>query len=224
MNDNISKSRRTRGPARLITGLLLGFVGLILVAVGGYGLSLANGNGGYIDIGNAAFHGTGYAVTTDGYDWATAGLAGAGYDTVRVQVAADTAHSIFIGLARADAAHHYLTGVAYSTATEAGNKRIAYTDHQGSAPTTDPAQAGIWLASATGDGTQTFQFNAHANQGDLVLVAMNADGTPAVNGTIRTAATAPGLNGIAAGVLAAGLLAIAGGALVIFLRRRPAHA
>lgn len=223
--DTVSRdivSRRRRGPARLISGLVVGFVGLALAAVGGFGLAMANGNNGYVDLGDASYHGNGYAVITDGYNWANANLAGAGYDTVRVQVTADTANPIFIGVARADAVQHYLTGVAYSTATSAGNRQIAYTDHQGNAPTTPPAHAGMWLASATGSGTQTFQFNAHAAAGNLVLVAMNADGTPTVAGTIRTAATMPSLTGISAGVLAAGVLAIAGG-VVLLIRRRPAH-
>ncbi|HJP75788.1 MAG TPA: hypothetical protein VJ914_16085 [Pseudonocardiaceae bacterium] len=209
---------------RLILAVTLGVVGLIAAAVGGFGLSLANGgNGdnGYVSLGNARFQGSGYAVTTDGYDWSTANLAGAGYGTVRVQVTAADPKPIFIGVARADAIQHYLTDVAYSTAAPGANKKIAYTDHQGNAPTTPPAHAGVWLASATGSGTQTFQFDVHANPGNLVLVAMNADGTPVVGGTITTAATAPGLTGIGAGVLAAGVLAIAGG-VVLFLRRRAA--
>jgi hypothetical protein len=220
INTENSRSRGKRGPARLIWGLILGFTGAIVAAVGGFGLSLAAGNNGYVDLGNAAFHGNGYAVVTDGYDWANANLAGADYDTVRVQVTSTGAAPVFVGLAKADDANRYLSGVAYTTASEAGNKRIAYTDHQGNAPITPPARAGVWLASATGSGTQTFQFDAHATTGDLVLVAMNADGTQAVSGTVRTAATAPALTGISAGVLAVGVLAVVGGVLLIVRHRR----
>lgn len=206
---------------RLILAVTLGLVGLIAAAIGGFGLSLVNGDNGYVSLGNARFQGSGYAVTTDGYNWSTANLASARYGTVRVQVTGAGPKPIFIGLARGDAVQHYLTDVAYSTATPGANKKIAYTDHQGDAPTAPPAHAGVWLASATGSGTQTFQFDPHANPGNLVLVAMNADGTPVVGGTITTAATAPGLTGIVAGVLAAGVVATAGG-VVLFLRRRAA--
>lgn len=223
MNGNTStensRSRRKRGPARLIMGLALGLVGLVLAAVGGFGLALATGNNGYVDLGNASFHGNGYAVATDSYDWASANLAGAGYDTVRVEVTDGGTQPIFIGLAQADAIQRYLGDVAYSTATEAGNKRIAYTDHQGSAPTAPPAHAGVWLASATGSGTPAFQFSARATPGNLVLVAMNADGSPIVSGTVRTAATAPALTAISAGVLAAGVVALVGCAWVLIRRR-----
>ncbi|HEX4224431.1 MAG TPA: hypothetical protein VHZ97_18825 [Pseudonocardiaceae bacterium] len=218
-NTGATVSRRKRGWARLVVGLVVGFVGLVLAAVGGFGLAMATGNSGYVDLGNASYHGNGYAVITDGYNWADANLAGASYDTVRVQVTADTANPIFIGVARADAVQHYLTDVEYSTATSVGNEQVAYDDHHGSAPSTPPAHAGMWLASATGSGTQTFQFNAHATSGNLVLVAMNADGTPTVAGTIRTAATMPSLTGISAGVLAVGVLASAGGVLLLIRRR-----
>jgi hypothetical protein len=220
INTENGRSREKGGRARLIWGLMLGLAGVIVAAVGGFGLSLATGNNGYVDLGNAAFHGNGYAVVTDGYDWSSANLAGAGYDTVRVQVTSTGAAPVFVGLAKADDVKRYLTGVAYTTASEAGNKRIAYTDHQGDAPTAPPARAGVWLASAIGSGSQTFQFNAHATSGDLVLVAMNADGTQAVSGTVRTSATAPALTGISAGVLAVGVLAVAGGVLLIARRRR----
>jgi hypothetical protein len=218
INTENTRSRAKRGPTRLIWGLALGLVGLLVAGVGAFGLSLAGGNDGYVGLGDAAFHGNGYAVATDGYDWSRANLAGAGYDTVRVQVT--STHPVFVGIAPADAVQHYLADVAYSTATSGGNKQVAYTDHQGSAPATLPADAGMWLASATGSGTQAFEFKAHATGGNLALVAMNADGSQAVSGTVRTAATVPGLAGIAWGVLAVGVLVCAGGVLLIVRRRR----
>ena len=69
--------------------------------------------------------------------------------------------------------------------------------------------------SATGAGPLTLQFDAHAQHGDLVLVAMNADGSPSVGGHVATAATVPALPWIVAGLLAAGAVLLAGSAALI---------
>ena len=93
----------------------------------------------------------------------------------------------------------YLAGVGYATGHQSTGHGVSFTQHSGNAPAAPPARAGIWTADATGAGPLTLHFDAHAQQGDLVLVAMNSDGSPSVGGHVATAATVPSLPWIAAG-------------------------
>ena len=128
----------------------------------------------------------------------------------------------FAGLARPAILQRYLAGVAYATPHRNTGHGVSFTQHSGTAPATRPGRAGVWTADATGGGTLTLQFDAHTQQGDLVLVAMNADGSPSVGGHVTTAATVPSLPWIAAGLLAAGaVLLAASAALIIKPVRRP---
>jgi hypothetical protein len=113
-------------------------------------------------------------------------------------------------------------GVAYATGRQSTGHGVSFTEHIGSAPARQPARAGIWTEDATGTGTLTLRFGAHAHQGALVLVAMNADGSPSVGGRVATAATVPALPWIAAGLLAADVVLLAGSAALIIkpVRRR----
>lgn len=201
-------------------GVAVGIVGITALAAGGYALSAANSDGGYVGAGNADFRGSGYAVSAEKANPADDffGLA----HTSRIRVtAADASKPIFVGLATPEAFNRYLAGVAYDVARGAPKHHVAYTAHPGSAPATPPAQAaGIWTLQASGKGTQTLQFPVAEQNGDRILVAMNADGSPVVAGHIETADTVPSLAWIAPTALGAGVLLTAGAGMLILKRGR----
>lgn len=221
---NTSPNRRPRRRALpVLGGVALGVVALIVLAVGGFAATLT-GRGGYMDLGHAEFRGDGHAVVSDPYDWGRGTFVGAHYGTVRVHLTVHGGKPAFLGLAPASAVRDYLHGVAYSTGHGRSNYQVAYTKHAGGAPATAPTGADVWSAHASGTGTLTVTFPADRYDGGLVLVAMNADGSPVVNGRVATEATVPSLGGIVAGVVAVGVVLLLGSVALIVLpfRRRRA--
>jgi hypothetical protein len=200
----------------VLTGGLLALCSLGLVVAGGYLLSAATGNGGWLALGHGSYSTGGYAVTTDPADWATTTYTLGTVDKVRIRVTpADAATSVFVGMARPADVQRYLGGVEYVTAHGAPGNRVTYTEHDGQAPATPPASAVSWTAQATGTGTQTLEFDAQRQRGDQVVVVMNADGSRSVSGRAESTVTQPSLPGIASGLLAVGVVLGVGAALLI---------
>ena len=201
--------------------LVLCSVGLL----GGSGVALwaqTNRHGGYADLGTASYHVPGYAVASDtiGLHLAS-GVASDLIGTVRIRVTqAGGTTPAFIGIAPADAAARYLTGVDYATVRGAAGHHGTYTEHAGSAPAVRPGQAGIWTAYASGPGTQTLTWKVRG--GDWMVVAMNADGSRPVSLQVNVAATLPALPWVAAGLLIGGIVVLIGGVLLIVVPVRRA--
>ena len=222
--DTLPGSGRARAgwtPGRVVsvlTGGLLALCSLGLVVAGGYLLSAASGNGGWLALGHGSYQTDSYAVATDPEDWGTTTYALGAVDKVRVRVTpSDPTTPVFVGLARPDDVQRYLRGVRYVTAHGAPGYRVTYTRHDGQAPATPPAHAIPWTVQATGTGTQTLEFDAQRQRGDQVAVVMNADGSPSVRGRAESAVTAPSLPWIASGLLA-GAVALGVGATLLILK------
>ncbi len=211
-----ARSARRRGPLAVLAGGVLALVAVSLIAGGAAALSQVSSNGGYVSLGQATYHSRDYAVTSDGTEWGRARYLLGSLGQVRVRVTPEGgATQAFAGLARPAALQRYLASVAYATGRKGTGHGVSFTEHTGGAPALPPGRVGIWTAAATGTGPLTLQFDAHAHQGALVLVAMNADGSPSVGGRVTTAATVPALPRIAAGLLAAGVVLLAGSAALI---------
>ena len=163
----------------MVTGGLLALCSLGLIAAGGYLLSAATSNGGWLALGHGSYQTGGYAVATDPQDWGTTTYALGAVDKVRIRVTpSDPATPVFVGLARPAEVRRYLGGVQYVTAHGAPGGRVTYILHPGQAPARPPAHAVHWTVQATGAGTQTLEFDARQQRGDQVAVVMNADGSP----------------------------------------------
>lgn len=189
-----------------------------LIAVGGYLLSAATSNGGWLALGHGSYATDSYAVTTDPEDWGTATYAFGAVDKVRIRVTpSDATTAVFVGMARPDDVQRYLSGVEHVTAHGAGGYRVTYTRHDGQAPATPPAQAVPWTVQATGTGTQTLEFDARQQRGDQVAVVMNADGSRSVSGRAASTVTQPSLPWVAGGMLA-GAAALGVGAAVLIVK------
>jgi hypothetical protein len=199
--------------------LALGSVGLL----GGGGVAVwattAHRDGGYVDLGTQSYHVSGHAVASPQIELYTRSggwdVARSLFGTVRLRVASAEGHPVFVGIARAGAAKRYLSGTAYTTVTGVAGGHPSYLGHTGGAPSVLPAQAGIWTVKAAGPGLQPLTWPVAS--GRWTAVVMNANGSAPVSVRVNAAATLPALPWVAAGLLAAGVVFLVAGALLIAL-------
>jgi hypothetical protein len=213
----------------VVIGAVLLFVSTGLLAVGGWLLwaDRTQRDGGYLWTPTTTVSTSGYAITAQGIQ-----LEGSGVDraldqvvgTVRVRAtstAPDTA--LFLGVTTTSDAQQYLSGVHYTRLDSVGTGVTGRTVNAGGgAPATAPGAAGIWTVQTTGTGTQTLQW--HPSRGDWTVVVLRADGGADFTARLRAGATVPAATGIAAGVLAVGIVVLAAGGLLIGLAARGASA
>jgi hypothetical protein len=206
-------------PGRVVSVLIGGVLALSsigLITAGGYAWNAASGNGGWLNLGHAAYATESYAVVTEPEDWGSETYLLGDVEKVRIRVTpADATTPVFLGMGRPDDVERYLSGIAHVVAHDASGNDVAYTEHDGQAPAGPPAGAIPWTAQSLGAGVQTLEFAAKAQHGDRVLVAMNADGSPVVNGKVESLVTQPSLSWIAGGMLAGGVAAGAGAAFLL---------
>ncbi len=208
----------------VVVGALLAVTASGLLFGGGAALwaDRVQRDGGYVTSPTATLDTSGYALTSTVIDVHIDGVAFArsilGDARVRV-TSADPAKAVFVGIAPQAAAEGYLSGVHYATVTDL-SRRITYRDHQGSAPATSPASAGIWAERVSGVGTQALIWPVQS--GRWTIVAMNADASPGVSVRTDIGATAPSLAPLAAGLLIGGGLLLAGSVMLILLPVRRA--
>ncbi len=140
----------------------------------------------------------------------------------RARVDGGSFRPVFLGVARSVDAEAYLAGVAHSTVVDlSGDGRSPrYEQHPGGLPSTAPAEAGIWVASAAGTGRQTVTWPTA--RGDWTLVVMNVDGSRGVAASAAVGATVPVAAWVIAGLLGAGGLLLVVSVVVLLLAvRRP---
>jgi hypothetical protein len=209
--------------ASMLVGAALALCSLALIATGGYLLSAANADGGWLDLGHANFATDGYAVTTEPVDWSQQAYVLGNVDRVRIRVTpTDANRPMFVGMARTDEVERYLHNVQHVTAHAAANYHVTYTTYQGQAPLTPPAHAVPWTAQATGTGAQTLEFVAQQQPGDQVVVVMNADGSGTVSGSAASMVTQPSLTWIGSSLLSGGII-IGVGAVLLVIRGARRH-
>ncbi|MEV4049991.1 DUF4389 domain-containing protein [Amycolatopsis sp. NPDC049688] len=124
---------------------------------------------------------------------------------VRIRAAGTGGRPVFVGIGRTADVERYLAATEYTTA---GDRT-----HLGGAPAVPPGGARVWIASASGAGTQTVGWPV-AN-GQWTAVVMNADGSRGISVRAEAGATAPALGWIALALLASGLVVLAGGVVLI---------
>lgn len=211
----------------VVAGAVLVLCSLGLLAAGGAALwaDTAARQGGYVDLGSAPYRTGGYAIASDTVQLHAAG---AGWDaakglfgTVRIRATSTAgAAPLFLGIARAGEASRYLAGVAHATVHGTTRTNGWYTQQAGTAPAVLPSRAFSWDAHATGTGTQTLVWPVRS--GNWTVVAMNADGSRPVSVHVSVAATLSALPWISGGLLAGGIIALAGGVLLLVIPIRRA--
>jgi len=123
----------------------------------------------------------------------------------------DTDRAVFVGVAPSDAVARYLTGVPHVTIGDYVDDMP--TVHSGTTPVQPPEQQRIWVAQASGAGTQTI--NWQAEPGDWTVVVLNADASPGVHATVEIGAEVPALTAVSGVLIGAGVLLLAVGSLLI---------
>ena len=122
--------------------------------------------------------------------------------------------SVFIGVARTEDAASFLDDVTYTTVVDIDDSNPTYVDHVGNGgPSTAPEAADIWVAQASGTGTQSLTWTPR--DGSWTAIIMNADGSAGVDVRADVGATVPVFQWALVGswIVGAGLAA-AGGLLV----------
>jgi hypothetical protein len=125
----------------------------------------------------------------------------------------DPAKPVFVGIAPADAAARYLSGVQYATVTDFGDSGANYVGHGGGAPSVPPTSSDIWVAKASGTGPQTLTWSPSG--GDWMIVVMNPDATAGVSVSADAGATVPFLTWVALALLIGGAVMLIAGIVLL---------
>lgn len=209
----------------LVIGVLLFLVGLALLGAGGTALwaDRTQRDGGYATTDVHEFSTAGSALATVSTEL---GSAGVGWlyspgllDEVRIRVTpASSSAPLFVGIGPSTEVDRYLAGVNHTVITEFWDEKVETV--AGGEPRSAPASQDFWVASDTGRGARTLEWDP--TDGSWTVVVMNADGHPGIDVGADLGARVSALLWIAVGVLAGGAVLIAGGALLIAgaIRRR----
>jgi hypothetical protein len=133
-------------------------------------------------------------------------------DQVRIRVTPTSAGGpLFVGVAPSADVDRYLAGVNHTVITEFFDDKTEA--EGGSTSAAPPETQDFWVASATGPGPQTLEWEPA--DGSWTVVVMNADARPGIAVGADLGAKVPALPWIALGFLLAGALLLAGGAILV---------
>ena len=207
-------------PGRIVSaviGAVLALCALSMLGVGGAAAwaDATQRHGGYVHLGTGSYTTAGHALASDtitvhgALGW-LAPLIG----QIRIQVTGTGRPGAeFAGVAPANAASRYLSGVRYTTVSGYARQRPGI-GHAGSRVPPPPASTPIWAAQASGTPGATMRWTVR--DGDWTVVVMNADGSAGVAVHADVSATLPGLGWLAAEFITSGmLLALAGFACIM---------
>ncbi len=214
-----TEPRGGRGPGGvvlLVLGSIAALLAFVLLVVGVAGVVLDQTQrdaDGFLMSPTETFTTAGYAVSSesadvdlDGPDWATEDLLG----TVRIR--SESERPVFVGIGRDSDVARYLDGVERSVVTEIG-RDPSYSQRPGSAPAGPPSGQSFWVASATGAGEQTVEWEPRSGSWRVVL--MNADASRGVSADLSIGAELDDIIWVAVGLLVAGAVLAALAALAI---------
>ena len=219
-------SRWTAGRiAPLVIGALLVLVSLSLLGVGGTGMwaYLFKRDAGYVTSGAHKFSTAGSALATKPTQLGSAGVgwlySPALLGKVRIRVTpASAGPPLFVGVARSRDVDRYLAGVDRTVINDFWSDDVEPVG--GGRVTSAPAMQRFWVASSSGAGDRSLVWKP--TDGRWTVVVMNADGRPGIDIGADLGARTPALPWIALGLLAGGVVFMAGGVLLIVgaIRRR----
>ena len=203
----------------VVIGALLVLVSVVLLGAGGTALwaHLAKRDAGYLTTDVQAFSSPGSALATEptelGSPWTGWLYSPALLDEVRIRISpVRPGPELFVGIGPSADVDRYLAGVSHTFISSFFTNREEFID--GGTSGSPPATQGFWVASASGPGAQTVEWEPA--DGSWTVVVMNADGQPGI-GVVATdlGARYPALVWIAFGVLAGGAVFLVGGVLLI---------
>jgi hypothetical protein len=205
--------------AALAIGTLLGLLALALICTGGTALwaDRTQRDDGFVTTDLHDFSTPGSALVTADTELGAAGVGWlygpAVLGKVRIRVTPrDAGSRLFVGIGKSDDVDRYLAGVDRTVISEFFDETVKRIDGAPAVRSTPEAQD-FWVASATGVGPQTVLWKPR--HGSWSVVVMNADARPALDLEADLGARIPALPWVALGLLLAGALFAAGGALLI---------
>jgi Domain of unknown function (DUF4389) len=138
-----------------------------------------------------------------------------------VRIRSESDRDVFVGIARDTDVGQYLNGVEHSVVTDIGEDPD-YSDRPGGAPTSPPGGQDFWVASTSGSGEQTLEWEPE--DGSWSVVVMNSDGSRGVASELSIGAELDAALwvGIVLLVVGALLAALAALAITAGARRRRA--
>jgi hypothetical protein len=202
----------------LVIGALLVLVALVLLGAGGTAVwaDRTQRDAGYVTTDVHEFSTSGSALATVSTELGSAGVgwlyAPGLMDEVRIRITpTNPDRALFVGIAPSTDVDRYLAGVDHTAITEFWGDKTEAVD--GGPPASAPGTQDFWVASATGPGPQTLEWDPA--DGSWTVVVMNADGRPGIDVGADLGARIPAVLWIAVGMLVAGAIFMAGGALLI---------
>ena len=138
-----------------------------------------------------------------------------------VRIRSESDRDVFVGIARDADVEEYMNGVEHSVVTDIGEDP-EYSDRPGGAPDSPPGAQDFWVASTSGVGEQTLEWEAE--DGSWSAVVMNSDGSRGVASELSIGAELDAALwvGIVLLVVGALLAALAALAITAGARRRRA--
>jgi hypothetical protein len=202
----------------LVIGSLLVLLSLGLLGTGGTALwaDRTQREAGYVTTDVHHFSTSGAALATVSSEL---GSAGWGWlyppsvlGKVRIRVTPTSSdRATFVGIGPSADVDRYLAGVTHTVISEFWRNQVEQVS--GGSPASAPSTQTFWVASASGTGAQNIVW--HPKKGSWKVVVMNADGRSGISVGADLGAKIPALPWIALGVLVAGVVFLAGGALLI---------
>jgi hypothetical protein len=211
----------------LVIGALLVLLSLALLSAGGTGLwaEFTQRDGGFVTSDVHQLSTSGSALATEPTDLGSAGVGWLYSPTllskVRIRVMpVSPGKALFVGIGPSTEVDQYLAGVNHTVVSDYFGDKVQTVD--GGPPRSAPGTQAFWVASTTGPGPRSLVWDP--SDGSWTVVVMNADGRPGIAVGTDLGAKYPALPWISVGVIVAGAVFMAGGALLITgaIRRRRA--
>jgi hypothetical protein len=204
--------------AAVAIGTLLVLLSLVLLAGGGTALwaDRTQRDGGYATTDVHQFSTSGSALATVSTELGSTGVGWLyspsllGEVRIRITPTSPT-EPLFVGIGPSTDVNRYLADVDHTVITEFWGDKTETV--QGGPPASPPGSQDFWVASATGSGPQTLVWDPA--DGSWSVVVMNADARPGITVGTDLGARVPALPWIALGFLVAGVVFLAGGALLV---------
>lgn len=212
------------GPGRVVSIVVGSLVALLAIGLvlGGLALLFAHvalrDDDGYFNSPTRSFSTPTHALTAErlrlgdlegqGGDWAVEQFAG----RVRVRAELTGGAPVFIGIARERELDAYLSGVAHDRVLD--DRPTRYERARGARRPAPPASQRFWVASASGPGQRTAEWEVRGGRWGVVV--MKSDGTRGVSADVRVGAEVDWVLGLGIALLAVGLMFGAGAAALLW--------
>lgn len=215
--------------ALLIVGSIVTLLALAALAVGAFLLVVnetERDSAGFFSTRSESYATDAHAIVSEDLDIGTDGpnwlFEEGRLATVRVRGSSEDGGELFLGFGPTAQVREYLAGTSYDIVTdlEFDPFRATYRRSPGASPPAEPAAETFWGSSAEGAGMQSVEWEVAT--GNWSVVVMNADASEGVDARLSLGAKVGFLFWVALGLVIAGAILLAGGAVMIYfsLRRR----